>query len=261
MSGKEGKRMEPAFDYDAELQRYHQRLVTALDVRADDRVLDIGCGTGLTTRESARKAESAVGVDISEQMVETARRISEEDGLRNVDFEVADVQVHPFPAESFSLGVSRFGTMFFGDPEAAFANIARALRPGARLVQLVWQDVKYQGWHTAIRQALADGRDVPATGGAFSLADPATSERLLTTAGFKEIEVTDVREPVYYGPDAETACNAARSLQLTQNLLAGLNPAQTDEALQRLVDTFATHQTPDGIWLDTRAWLITAHRQ
>ena len=250
--------MEPAFDYDAELQRYHERLVAALDVRADDRVLDIGCGTGLTTREAARKAESAVGFDISEQMVATARRISEEEGLGNVRFEQADAEVHPFPAEGFSLGISRFGTMFFGDPDAAFANIARALRPGARFVQLVWQDVEHQGWHTAIRQALAEGREVPATGGAFSLADPATAERLLTAAGFKEIQVTDVREPVYYGPDAEAACAAARSLQLTQNLLAGLNPAETEQALQRLHDTFAAHDTADGIWLDTRAWLISA---
>jgi ubiquinone/menaquinone biosynthesis C-methylase UbiE len=249
------------FDYDAELQRYHRRLVAALDIRADDRALDIGCGTGLTTREAAKKAESVVGVDISEQMVATARRISEEEGLRNVDFEVADVQVHPFPAESFSLGVSRFGTMFFADPDAAFANIARALRPGARFVQLVWQDVEHQGWHTAIRQALADGRTVPATGGAFSLADPATAERLLTTAGFGNIQITDVREPVYYGSDAEAACDAARSLQLTQNLLADLNPAETEQALHRLHDTFAAHHTTDGIWLDTRAWLITAHRQ
>lgn len=249
------------FDYDAELQRYQERLLAALDVGSDDQVLDVGCGTGLTTREAAEEAAGAVGVDISEQIVATARRIAEEEGLRNVSFEQADVQVHPFPAEQFSLAVSRFGTMFFTEPDKAFANIARALRPGARFVQLVWQDVEYQGWHTTIRQALAEGRTVPATGGAFSLADPATAERLLTNAGFKEIEVTDVREPVYYGPDAEVACNAARSLQLTQNLLADLDPTQTEQALQRLHDTFNTHHTGDGIWLNTRAWLITARRR
>jgi len=253
--------MDLTFDYDAELRRYHQRLQAAMDVRPDDHVLDIGCGTGLTTREAAKAATSgsAVGVDISAQMVAAARQLSE--GVHNVRFEQADVQHHPFPAERFSLATSRFGTMFFTDPKAAFTNIARALRPGARLVQLVWQDGRHQEWHTAIRDALADGRTLPAPGtaAAFSLADPATAEHLLTAAGFTDIQVTDVHEPVYYGPDTEAALNAARSLRLTQDLLAGLDPAETEHALDRLEAAFATRHTSDGVWLDSRAWIIAAH--
>jgi SAM-dependent methyltransferase len=253
------------FDYDAELRRYHPRLRAAMDVGPDYHVLDIGCGTGLTTREAAKAAVfgSALGVDISAQMVAAARRLSEQDGLNNVHFEQADAQVHPFAAERFSLGISRFGTMFFTDPVAAFTNIARALRPGARLVQLAWQDRRHQEWDAAIRHALADGRTlpVPADGDPFSLANPATAERLLTAAGFTHIQVTDVREPVYYGPDTEAACNAARSLRMTQDLLADLDPAQTEHALQRLLAILATHHTADGVWFDSRAWIITAHRQ
>jgi ubiquinone/menaquinone biosynthesis C-methylase UbiE len=132
------------FDYDSELGRYHERLRAAADVRTADRVLDIGCGTGQTTRDAARSAPSgsALGVDVSGPMVERARRLSEQAGIRNVSFERADAQVHPFAPESFTLGISRFGTMFFADPVAAFANLGRALRPGARLVQLVWQTAR-----------------------------------------------------------------------------------------------------------------------
>ena len=63
------------FDYDAELTRYNVRLREAAGVRPDDRVLDIGCGTGLTTREAARSATSgsALGVDLSPQMLDRAR--------------------------------------------------------------------------------------------------------------------------------------------------------------------------------------------
>ena len=248
------------FDYDAELSRYQPRLLTAMDVGPDDHVLDIGCGTGLTTREAARSAAfgSAVGVDISAEKVATARGLSE--GLHNIRFEQADAQTHPFPAEGFSLGISRFGTMFFTDPEAAFTNIAHALRPGARLVQLVWQDRRHQEWAAVMRDALADERTlpVPVTGGEpFSLANPATAERLLTGAGFSDVQVTDVREPVYYGPNAEAACDAARSLRLTQ----GLAPAQAEHALQRLLAILATRQTADGVWFDSRAWIITTYRQ
>ena len=122
------------FDYDAELHRYHERLRTALDVGAADRVLDIGCGTGQMTREAARAAVSghALGVDISARMLAQARRLSKEEGLRNLAFLHADAQVHRFPLQRFDLGISRFGTMFFTDPVAAFTNIGRTLRPRAR---------------------------------------------------------------------------------------------------------------------------------
>jgi SAM-dependent methyltransferase len=253
------------FDYDAELRRYHQRLRTAIDVGPDDRVLDIGCGTGLTTREAAKAAifGSAVGVDISARMVAVARRLSQEQGLHNVHFEQADAQVHAFPAEQFSLGISRFGTMFFTDPGAAFTNIAQALRPGARFVQMVWQDKRHQEWDAVISSALADGRRLPAPAAVdpFSLADPATAEHLLTAAGFTRLQITDIREPVYYGPDTEAACSAVLSLQSAREMLADLNPTQTEHALQRLRDILATYHTADGIWFDSRAWIITGHRQ
>jgi SAM-dependent methyltransferase len=194
-------------------------------------------------------------------MVASARRLSEEAGLSNVHFEQADAQVHPFPAGRFSLGISRFGTMFFADPEAAFANIARSLRPGARLVQLVWQAREHQEWVSVISDALTGGRarPAPAADAPFSLAEPATIEHLLTAAGFIDVRFTDVREPVYYGPDADAAFNAIRGLWMTHDLLGDLN--QAERALKRLRVALDPHHTEDGVWFDSRAWIITAHRQ
>lgn len=243
--------MTGMFDYDAELRRYQQRLRAATDVRPDDHVLDIGCGAGRTTREAARTATrgSALGVDISAAMVERARELA--DGLDNVRFEQADAQVHPFPADHFTLGVSRFGTMFFADPVAAFTNIRRGLRPGARLVQLVWQAADRQDWVVAINRALDSP---PPVGGPFSLADPATVEEILTGAGFTDVQVTDVREPVYYGPDPDTAAEAVLVLRMVRD-----SPA-AEHALDRLRPVMAAHATDDGVWFDSRAWLVTARR-
>ena len=133
--------LDPADFYDAELARHNRHLQIAAGVGADDRVLDIGCGAGQTTREAARAAAQgeAVGVDVSAEMLEVARRRSASEGLRNVAFEQADAQSHIFPPASFDLCISRFGVMFFANPAAAFANIGRAMRPGARLVWMVWQ--------------------------------------------------------------------------------------------------------------------------
>ncbi|MFD6952649.1 methyltransferase [Nocardiopsis sp. TSRI0078] len=253
------------FDYDAELSRYNPRLRAAADVRATDRVLDIGCGTGQTTRDAARSAPSgsALGVDLSRPMVDRARRLSEEEGVRNVGFERADAQVHPFAPGGFTLGISRFGTMFFTDPVAAFANIGWALRPGARLVQLVWQAEDRQEWFGAIRRALAGDRTVPAGlgGGAFSLADPAVAAGVLTAAGFTAVETTEVGQPIYYGPDAAGARDTLFALRMVKDLVAGLDTAAAARALERLLAVLDAHDTGEGVWFDSRAWLVTARRR
>jgi ubiquinone/menaquinone biosynthesis C-methylase UbiE len=168
--------MRLAAGYDAELQRHSELLRQAIDARLDDHdhVLDIGCGAGQTTRQAAKtaRAGSGFGVDISVAAIERARRLARAEGLRNVTFEQADAQVHPFPPERFDLAISRFGTMFFDHPVAAFANIGRALRPAGRLVMMVWQARERNEWDVSIRRAL-DAAAAPGGPDPFSLADPA----------------------------------------------------------------------------------------
>ena len=253
------------FDYDAELSRYHARLLEALDIGPDDRVLDVGCGTGQTTRAAARAAFAghALGIDVSAPMLTAARRLTAAEGPANAAFERGDAQVHPLPAAHFTIGLSRFGTMFFADPRAGFANIARALRPGARLVQLVWQDSSRQEWDSAVQQALADelgaAPPTPAADTAFSMADPAKVHAVLTGAGFVDVQLAEVSEPVYYGADAASALDALRSLRMTSELLRDLDDASADRALRRLHNILDARDE-GGVWFDSSAWLVTARR-
>ncbi|MFC9433621.1 class I SAM-dependent methyltransferase [Nocardia sp. NPDC057030] len=249
-----------AFDYDAELRHYHRRLRAAIEVKPDDQVLDIGCGTGQITRDAARLAHrgGALGVDISTTMLATAVQLSAAEDVDNVRFEQADAQTHPFPPDQFDLAVSRFGTMFFADPVAAFTNIGRALRPGARLVQLVWQDGGQQEWAVAIRTALAGAPIAAPEGGAFSLADPEVARRVLTAAGFTGVEVTDASEPVYYGTDPEAGVDSVLALRMAGELLSEFDAAETERALDRLRAIMTAHHTGDGVWFGSRAWLVTA---
>src|SRR6266498_3547647 len=167
-------------DYDAELRLHSQVLRRACGVQRHDHVLDVGCGAGQTTREAARTATAggALGVDLSAPMIDRACELAQAEGLRNVTFQRADAQVHRFPPKQFDLAISRFGTMFFDDPVAAFANIGRALRPAGRLVMMVWQGHERNEWDVAIHQSLeaAEGPMAGAFGGPdpFSLADPPT---------------------------------------------------------------------------------------
>ncbi|QXJ23418.1 methyltransferase domain-containing protein [Actinomadura graeca] len=251
------------FDYDSELARYRERLRDALGVRPGDHVLDIGCGTGQTTRDAARAASqgTALGVDVSGPMLEQARHQAAAEGLRNVGFVQADAQTHAFPPEHFSLGASRFGTMFFRDPVAAFTNIGRALRPGSRFVQLVWQAGDRQEWHTAIRAALSPGHASASPEAAFALSDPKVVDDVLDASGFTTADIIDVREPVFYGPDADRASAAVLQLWMAKELVADQDAASAERALDRLRVTLDAHDTGDGVWFDSRAWLVVARRR
>lgn len=255
--------MSNLFDYDAELRLHNELLRAAAQVGSHDRVLDIGCGTGQSTREAARAAVtgSAVGVDVSAPMLERARQLSDDQGLTNVTFQQADAQVHPFPPSHFDLCISRFGTMFFADPVAAFTNIGRALRPGARLVLLVWQERDRNEWATAIRQTFTAAPATPRGPDPFSLADPTATEDILTAAGFTDVTFTDVHEPVYYGPDSATAFDAVLRLWEFKDLLANLDTAAAEQARTRLRTMLDAHNTNGGVYFDSRAWIVEARHR
>ncbi|MGY1602297.1 class I SAM-dependent methyltransferase [Geodermatophilus sp. SYSU D00815] len=242
--------------------RYDDALFAAARIGPGDRVLDIGCGTGCTSREAGRRAASGavLGVDLSSDMLAVARRAAAD--LPHVSFVQADAQVHPFAEGSFDVAVSRTGAMFFGDPVAAFANIRRALRPGGRLVLLVWQDVARNEWFRALTGALAAGRQFPApppdAPNPFSLSDPARVHAVLTAAGFTGVGLTGVEEPEWLGPDAATATDFVLGMLgwLLDDLDAGRR-AQAEAALRRTVEE---HTGPDGVEFGSACWLVTARR-
>lgn len=247
-----------------ELRRLGPRLRAAVDVGSHDRVVDIGCGTGETTRDAARVAVggSVLGVDVSAPILDRARRLTERAGLRNVSFLRADAQVHPFPPGHFDLCVSRFGVMFFSDAAAAFTNIAHALRPAARLVLMVWQSRDRNEWYTMVRDAVGADAPVPETGGSdpFALGDPTMTAALLTAAGFVDIGLADVREPIYYGPDTAAAYDFVTGMRHTKDLLDAAGPAVAERARERLRAVLAEHDTGDGVHVGSRAWIVTARR-
>jgi SAM-dependent methyltransferase len=251
--------------YDAELRAHHEHLRAAYGISPGDEVVDIGCGTGLTTREAARAAAPGcvVGVDVSERMLERAHQLTAAERLDNIRYELGDAQVHRFDPASFDVAISRFGTMFFSDPAAAFANIAAALRPGARLVALVWQRHDQNAWARAIDAALGDAARPPQPGAdPFSLGDAEATARMLEGAGFDGVSFDDVREPVFYGHDVDAALAIVRGFQDTRAALATLSDGEAARAVERLREMLAAHHSDErGVALDSRSWLLTARRR
>ena len=148
--------------FDRMLAPFATALLEAAPLGAASRVLDVGCGTGLTTCEAARIATAggARGLDISGQMVEAGRARAAAEGLVNVTFDVGDAQTERFAAE-VDVVISRFGVMFFDDPTAAFANIRTALAPSGRVAFVCWQSLSANPWMAVPLEAAARHVAVP----------------------------------------------------------------------------------------------------
>lgn len=257
---------EHAERYESIARDFEKALLDRAALRPDDDVLDVGCGTGGSTRDVARIATSGtvVGIDLSRRMLDRARAAVAAEGLGNVDFVQGDAQVHPFPPASFDVAVSAFGAMFFADPVAAFRNIARALRPDGRLALLAWRPLEENEWLRVLRGALASGRDLPSPPvglpGPFGLADPAQADAVLRDAGFADVAVEPLDGPMRFGRDTEDAFTFVSTQGITRGLLGDLDADAAAAAVEELRRALADHETPDGVVLGGAAWLVGARR-
>ena len=94
----------------------------------------------------------------------------------------------------------------------------------------------------------------------FPLANPTTVERILDAAGFAQVTFTDVHQPLYHGADVAAALDWVRGFTCTNDMLKRLDPVTAEHALTRLRETLAAHAGGDGVWFDSRAWIVTARR-
>jgi SAM-dependent methyltransferase len=249
--------------FDRSVARYQGALFDAAGIRPTDRVLDIGCGTGATSRDAARRAAdgSVLALDLSAAMLEVARRTPAAEG-GSIRYAQADAQIHPFEPASVDVVISRTGGTFFADPVAAWTNIAGALRPGGRLAMLAWQPPAANEWIGLIVAALAAGRTFPlpppGTPGPFAFGDPDAARTLLASAGFVDVELTPLAEPMWFGRDADDAC--AFVLGVSGWMLRGLDDDARERALAALRRTVEEHATDSGVEFGSAMWLVTGRR-
>jgi SAM-dependent methyltransferase len=250
--------------FERSLAAYDQAFRAAAAIRTGDHVLDVGCGTGGTTRDAARAATSgsALGVDLSSAMLDVARRRAAAAGIGNVRFERADAQIHRFEPGAFDVVIGRTSATFFGDRVAALANIGRSLRSGGRLALLTWQPVTDNEWIREFTGALAAGRALPAPNpeapGPFTLSDPDVIHTVLIAAGYTDVAVDGHRAPMWFGADADDADRLV--LGLLGWMLDGLDAAGRSSATEALRSTIDAHETPDGVVYESAVWIITALR-
>ncbi|MGH3728083.1 MAG: class I SAM-dependent methyltransferase [Micromonosporaceae bacterium] len=255
---------EHAAHYDAMLGDFNAPLLDAAGITSTDRVLDVGCGCGQTTRLAGRQAVrgDAVGIDLAGQMLAYARARAAEEEVNNVTFEQGDAQVHPFPDAGFDVAISRGGVMFFADLVAGFRNIRRALRPGGRLAFVGPQPPNPDGDFSRAISAVAPHLKAPSPAaiGMMSLIDPARIQEVLTEAGFRDIAIAPVEGTENLGRDAADAADFVGGLPPLEFNLSELDQATRDRLREELADGFRPYETPEGVRVRGAVWLVTAVR-
>src|SRR3974390_2822693 len=158
-------------------------LLDAVRLRPGIRLLDIASGPGALAAEAAKRSASAVGVDLSPQMTELARRI-----YPGIDFREADVERLPFGDLTFDAVVCAFGLGHFPRPEAAVAECVRTLSAGGRIAFSWWDDPSRQRIQGIFRDAIVEAGvsmppHVPRSHNVYRFCDTGELLRLLEGAG------------------------------------------------------------------------------
>ncbi len=231
-----------------------------------ERVLDVGCGCGVTTLQIATRVGPAgrvVGLDVSAPMIAHARELA--GATSAVEFVLADATAHEFAPGWANLLFSRFGVMFFADSVASFANLRKGLARGGRVVFACWREAKRNPWQMiALKAACKHVPRLPEVGpegpGPFSFADEARVRRILGSAGFENITLTpgDLELDIAAGQGFDAALAASQQIGAASRALEGQPEALRAAAVAEIRAALAPHQRGMSVPLGAAIWIVEA---
>lgn len=245
-----------------------QALIESAHFQPGERVIDVGCGAGVTSLEIARRVGptgSVTGLDISPALVRTSTARAKEAGLTNVRFVEGDASKADISETGFDCLFSRFGIMFFPDPYGAFKHMHGFVKPGGRAVFACWGPQPENAWVTEVMALVLRyvqlPPPVPRAPGPFAFAEPDYMRDILTKAGFKDVTMTAWRGEQCIGGPGSNAKSATEFL--TETLFVGEAlkevPEETrQKALAELEALLASHEGSDGVRMQGMAWIVSA---
>lgn len=268
-AGEQGEKWNRYLDqFESMISPVGTALLEAADFQAGERVVDVGCGGGGTSLEIARRvgnAGSVIGLDVAPALVETARRRADEAGLRNVRFVLGDAASTDLDEAGFDCLFSRFGTMFFPEPYAAFRHMHGFLRPGGRLAIAVWAPLEENPWAFAVMQIVRRYVDLPPAEprapGPFGLAETDYVRDILAHAGFSKVSIARWQGEQWVGgagADADKATAFMMDALFVGEALKEAPEAARNEALAEISRLFTAHDSGQGVRMPAKAWFVTA---
>jgi SAM-dependent methyltransferase len=250
---------------EAMLGEVAERVISRAAPADGEKIIDVGCGSGGTTMELARRVGPSghvMAVDVSAPILAVAReRLAE---CPTVKIVLADAASYPFPEAAADLLFSRFGVMFFGDPPAAFANMRKALKPTGRVVFACWRNPKENGWMTAPLEATYKHVDRPPPPspddpGPFAFANPDRVSRVLIEAGFEapSFEPVDLMVDIAGGAGVEGAVGCAMNLGPSSRLLEGQSDHVKAAVAGSMTELLETYEADGKVQLPAAIWIVT----
>lgn len=246
---------------DAMLSPISAEIVKAAAPKSGERILDIGCGCGDTSLELARQGARVTGVDISAPMLARAKDRAAQ-ARATADFVEADASSHRFTPE-FDLAFSRFGVMFFADPDAAFLNIRKSLRPSGRLAFVCWRDWRENEWVRvpvgAVRPHVPPQPQLgPEDPGPFAFADLARVRRILSAGSFDRITARPFDCDMTLGGTLDDAVQHIQDFGPVSRMLNEATSAQKEAAVAALRDALKPYAARTPVTLGGAVWIVTA---
>jgi len=252
------------------LTHHSEAIFPSLPVNAGDSVLDVGCGFGDTAIKLAGivgPSGRVVGIDCCDAFLDYARDDAAAQGLSNISFERGDAEI-ALPVNEYDFVFSRFGTMFFTNPVAAMRNMRLALKPGGRMVHIVWRNREDNPWLSMAKDVVLQflpppGEDAQTCGpGPFSMAGEEMVRGMMTSAGYTDVSFKRVDAPVLIGRDVEDAVDFQLALGPAGEVYreAGEEAEQKREEIGKALKEAIAAQaaTEDGIVMDSSSWVISA---
>lgn len=258
---------------DAQLGPLGLPAIDALNLRAGERVLDVGCGAGQTLLQLAERVGAdgwVTGFDVSGPLVEQARQRIARSNHERIDVVLGDAETMRLKSPPYDALFSRFGVMFFQDPVAAFTNLAGSLRPGGRVAFLCWQSFQKNPWAIEPLQAvrsLAPDQAVPEMlspekPGPFHFADPDLVRGYLTKAGLQDIAIVphEARMSIGGARTVDEAADFAMEIGAAARFISELPAERRAQARPLLARVFESALSPDGVRMMARTFVVTARR-
>jgi SAM-dependent methyltransferase len=258
---------------DAQLGPLGLPAIDALALQGGERVLDVGCGAGQTLLQLAERVGPAgwvTGLDVSGPLVEQARQRVARSGDPRIDVLLGDAETTSLEPPPYDALFSRFGVMFFQDSAAAFANLGRSLRPGARVAFLCWQDLQKNPWALQPLEAVRGLQpELPALEmlspdkpGPFRFGDPELLRGYLSKGGLRDIAIVPHEAPMLFGGarTVDEAVDFALEIGATARFLGELPPERRDLARPLLARVFQPALAEDGVKMMARTFVVTARR-
>lgn len=252
------------------LTQHSEAIFPFLPVRKGDRILDVGCGFGDTSIKLAQlvgPTATVVGIDCCDAFLDYARKDIHARGLTNVSFVRGDAEI-ALPTNEYDFVFSRFGTMFFVNPVAGLRNMRKALRPGGRMVHIVWRARTDNPWLSMAKDVVLRFLPEPAADaqtcgpGPFSMSNEATVRAMMTAAGYSEIEFRKVDAPVLVGADVGDAIAFQLAIGPAGEVFreAGAEAEEKREQIEAALAEAINRQkiAAEGIVMNSSSWVISA---